>query len=60
MQPVTVTVAGARSALGLGTTKLYALIRDGDLDTIKIGRRRLITVASINRLVASAVEPRRD
>lgn len=54
MVPLTVTVASATSALGIGTTKLYELIKSGDLEKIKIGRRSLITVSSINRLVANA------
>jgi len=50
MEPITVTVAAARQALGIGTTKLYELIGQGKLDTITIGRRRLVKVASIRRL----------
>lgn len=54
MQPLTITIAAARDALGLGTTKLYELINEGTLETIKIGRRRLVKVASINRMVDQA------
>lgn len=50
MEPITITVAAARQALGIGTTKLYELIKQGKLDTMTIGRRRLIKVASIKRL----------
>jgi excisionase family DNA binding protein len=51
MEPLTVTVAGARQALGIGTTKIYELIGDGQLRTIKIGRRTLIRTDSIYALV---------
>lgn len=51
MQPFTLTIADARAALGIGNTKIYELIGDGTLDMIRIGRRRLVTLASIRRLV---------
>lgn len=57
MSPITVTIAGAREALGLGTTKLYELIKEGRLKTVKIGRRTLVTVASIKRLVGADQGP---
>jgi len=37
--------------LGLGHTRIYELIRDKKLDSVLIGKRRLIEVASIERLV---------
>lgn len=51
MEPITITVAGARKALGIGTTKLYELISEGQLRTIKLGRRTLIRTDSIRALV---------
>lgn len=51
MEPITITVAGARSALGIGTTKIYELIGQGRLQTVKIGRRTLIRTDSIRALV---------
>lgn len=51
MEPLTVTVASARKALGIGNTKLYQLIGQGQLQTIKIGRRTLIRTDSIHALV---------
>ena len=51
MEPVTVTVDGAKKALGLGTTKIYELIGSGELETVTIGRRRLVKVSSIKALV---------
>ncbi len=51
MEPVTVTVAGAKNALGLGTTKIYELISEGHLHVVKIGRRTLIRTESIYALV---------
>lgn len=54
MQPITVTINDTARALGLGRTSIYALIREGRLEAIKMGRRTLIKVESIHRLIASA------
>lgn len=54
MEPVTVTIEGARKATGLGTTKIYELINAGQLRTVKVGRRTLIKIASIHALVDQA------
>ena len=53
MDPITVTIKGARRATGLGTTKLYELINAGKLDTVKIGRRTLVKTDSIRALLAA-------
>jgi len=54
MEPITVTVPDACKAIGVGRTVLYELIAKQKLDGIMIGRRRLITTASIRRLVDEA------
>lgn len=51
MDPVTVTIDGAKKALGIGTTKIYELIADGRLRTVKLGRRTLVRTDSIRDLV---------
>lgn len=51
--PLTVTVANAVTMTGLSDATLYRLIERGELATIKIGRRRLIPVESIKRLVGA-------
>lgn len=51
MAPLTVTIAGARNALGIGTTKIYELIGNGQLRTVKLGRRTLIRTESIHSLI---------
>jgi len=50
VEPISVTIPGAKKATGLGTTTLYSLINDGKLESFCIGRRRLITWASLKRL----------
>ncbi len=54
MEPVTVTIQGAKKALGLGHTTIYSLIGDGRLKTVKVGRRTLVTTDSIRALVEAA------
>ena len=48
----TCTIAEACSAAGFGRTKLYELIEGGAVDTVMIGRRRLVRVPSLLRLLA--------
>ncbi len=47
----TTSITDAAKALSLGRTSIYALINEGRLETIKIGRRRLIKVESIRLLL---------
>ena len=54
MEPVTVTIEGTKLATGLGVTKIYELINQGKLETVKIGRRTLVKTASIRALVEAA------
>lgn len=55
-KPITVTIADALSLSGLGRTKLYELINDGMLETVKIGRRRLIKMESLERLLTTGAD----
>ena len=48
---LTTTIAHACKAAGLGRTKLYELINEGRIETVRIGRRRLIKVSSLKRLL---------
>ncbi len=51
METLTTSVNDAAKALGIGRTSIYALIRDGRLETVKLGRRTLVKVSSIRRLI---------
>jgi excisionase family DNA binding protein len=51
MDPVTITVEQTKRALSVSHTTVYRLINSGQLETLKIGRRTLITTASIRALV---------
>ncbi len=54
MSPITLDTKAARGVLSIGNTKLYELIKSGDLTVVKIGRKTLITVASIEALIAKS------
>lgn len=51
LDTVSVSINDAARAIGIGRTKLYALISSGDLDVIKIGRRTLVKTSSIRALL---------
>lgn len=58
--PLTVTVREALALIGIGRTRFYELVSAGQITTIKIGRRRLVHVDSLRRLVADGyAEPPR-
>lgn len=50
----TCSIAEACSAAGFGRTKMYELIDDGAVKAVKIGRRRLVQVPSLLRLLGHA------
>ncbi len=47
MKPINVSILDAARILGIGRSKLYELINDGALETVKLGTRTLVRVASI-------------
>lgn len=51
METLLVSITDAAKALSLGRTSIYELIRTGELETRKMGRRRLVTSASLRLLV---------
>jgi excisionase family DNA binding protein len=53
-QRLTCTIAEACEVTGLGRTKLYELIGQGQVTTTTVGRRRLVTVQSLLALVGAS------
>lgn len=53
MQPLTVSIADAVVMTGLSQATLYRMIDRAELATIKIGRRRLVKIDSIKKLVGA-------
>jgi excisionase family DNA binding protein len=45
------TIAEAVTSTGIGRTKLYALIKEGQLETRKLGSKTLIPAPSLRSLV---------
>lgn len=48
---LTVRVQDALAMLGIGRTKFYALIKDREIETIKIGKATLVLVSSLEAFV---------
>jgi len=55
MEPILCSQAEAGKMLAIGKTKLGELIAEGELETIRIGSRRLVKIASVHKL--AGVEP---
>lgn len=53
--PLTVSPERAAQMLDLGRTKVFALLADGDLPHMKVGRRTLIPVRALQDFVARRV-----
>ena len=49
--PMLVSIKEARRLIGVGNTRIYELINAGTLETIYIGKRRLIRYSSIQEFV---------
>jgi excisionase family DNA binding protein len=54
MDPLLASIWDAGKMLAVGRSTIYRLIWDGRLEVVKIGRRTLIRIASIRRLVGEA------
>ena len=51
MEKLLVSILEAADVLSVGRTTVYELMDTGQLETRKLGRRRLITAESLRRLV---------
>jgi len=51
-KPLAVTVSTARKLTGLGNTTIWALIKSGKLESVRVHRRRLIVYRSLEKLLA--------
>jgi len=47
MDPINLSIIETARTLGVGRSKLYELINAGQLETVKLGTRTLVRVASI-------------
>jgi len=51
---LTMTIVEAAAKLGVGRNQAYTAAKDGQIPTIKIGKRLLVPVAALERKLASA------
>lgn len=56
MEPILCSQAEAGKMLAIGKTKLSELISNGQLETIRIGARHLVKIASVKRLAGVEIE----
>lgn len=54
ISPLAVSVGEAARLVGCGRSKLYELIREGRIRTLKIGRRTLVPVTALQVFVSSS------
>lgn len=52
-EPLAVKIPVAVQISGIGRTKLYELIGNGRIETVKVGRATLVIVASLRRFIES-------
>jgi excisionase family DNA binding protein len=51
--PVLLSINEAAEALRIGRTKIYELLSDGTLRSVRIGRRRLVHISEVRRFASS-------
>lgn len=52
-EPITVRIQVAVRMTGIGRSKLYELIKAGDVEIVKIGTSTLVKVESLRRLLGN-------
>lgn len=57
LKPITVRIKEACRLTGIGRSKLYMLIADGHIDTVKVGSMTLIPVRSLEAFLGTGTEP---
>ncbi len=50
-EPIAVRVPQAAKMIGIGRSKLYELINEGAIETVKLGSVTLVTVKSLHALI---------
>jgi excisionase family DNA binding protein len=54
--PLAWSIDSACHRAGIGRTKIYALIKDGELRPIKIGRRTLIPESELQKFILRKIQ----
>ncbi len=51
VEPICVRINDAARMIGVGRTKLYELIANGEVETVKLGKSTRVITASLHRLI---------
>lgn len=54
MEPILVSIGETAKILNVGRTSVYRFIREGRLETTKLGRRNLVKMRSIKALAEAS------
>lgn len=57
-KPLTVRIREACRMTGIGRSKFYELIQEGEIDVIKVGGMTLVPVAGLEAFLASHSQPK--
>lgn len=55
-EPFLISIDETQKMIGVGRTKVYQLMDDRELESVKIGDRRLITMPSIKKMIERLLE----
>lgn len=58
--PITVRIPDACRMIGIGRSKMYELIQEGRIETVKLGTTTLVVVESITALIAGIRQKQRN
>lgn len=53
LAPITVRIPDACRMIGIGRSKMYGLIQEGRIETVKLGTSTLVVVDSLAALIAA-------
>jgi len=57
LEPLAVDIPEACRLTGLGRSKLYELLSAGEIPSVKVGKRRVVPVASLRQWLAKLANP---
>lgn len=58
LKPIAIRIPVAVKMTGIGRTRLYELIRDKEIETVKLGTSTLVLVDSLRNFIEGLREPR--
>jgi excisionase family DNA binding protein len=56
VQPMLLDIGEVAKKLGLGQTKTWELVATGQIFSVRVGKRRLVPVESVEKFVAELIE----